>query len=59
MGSPRMIEEIQEQARAQDSLTPSAQLVHTQELSSRTETTNDDKMRDDDDEELEEYEEYR
>ena len=59
MGSPRMIEEIQEQARAQDLLTPSAKLEHAQELSSRTETTNDDKSRDDDDEELEEYEEYR
>ncbi len=59
MGSPRMSEEIQEQARAQDLLTPSAMREHTQELSSRTETTNDDETRDDDDDELEEYEEYR
>lgn len=57
MGSPRMIEEIQEQARAQDLLTPSA--MREQELSSRTETTSDDETRNDDGEELEEYEEYR
>jgi putative transposase len=59
MGSPRMVEEIQEQARAQDLLASSTQLVHTQEPSSRTGTTNGDETRDDDDEELEEYEEYR
>jgi hypothetical protein len=59
MGSPRMVEEIQEQARAQDLLASSAQLVHIQEPSSRTGTTNGDETRDDDDEELEEYEEYR
>ncbi len=59
MGSPRMVEEIQEQARAQDLLASSARLVHTQEPSSRTGTTNGDETRDDDDEELEEYEEYR
>src|SRR6266567_1080758 len=59
MGSPRMIEEIGEQARAQDPLTPSAQIVPSQELSSQTETTHEDKTQDDDDEELEEYEEYR
>lgn len=52
MGSPRMVEEIKGQARAQDLLAPSAMLEYTQEPSSRTETT-------DDDDELEEYEEYR
>ncbi len=58
MGSPRMIEEIQEQARTQDFLTPNTMREPTQELSSRMETTNDE-TQDDDDEELEEYEEYR